>query len=429
MIRKSLTFFLLFISTFLFAQRNTSSPYSIFGVGEEFGTKTVEQIGMGGIGAAFKSYKYLNFVNPAANANLTYATYVFGLLNNELSVKSSDVNQTTNTTSLSYFALGIPISKKLGFVFGMQPTSAVGYSLRNSIFDSEDNLIDLTTFSGTGSVNRLYTGFGWNLYKGLSVGAEIDFLFGNIENSVLNSRLNVDLSTRNVEDTDIRGGSLKVGVHYETELKNKLQISLGASAVLENTLKATGNEYLYSLTLTTDGGEIPRDTIFEGGLNGRLLRPLKTVLGGGIGKADKWYAGVNYSFQNAIVNSGYFNNSNNAFLYDSSSSLSIGGFYLPKSNSISSYWERVTYRIGMKYEETGLLVNGNPGSNNFTSINDFGISFGLGLPLGNRVSNINFSGEIGKRGTLDNGLLQENYFNLRLSLSFNDIWFKKRIID
>lgn len=429
MIRKSLTFFLLFISTFLFAQRNTSSPYSIFGVGEEFGTKTVEQIGMGGIGAAFKSYKYLNFVNPAANANLTYATYVFGLLNNELSVKSSDVNQTTNTTSLSYFALGIPISKKLGFVFGMQPTSAVGYSLRNSIFDSEDNLIDLTTFSGTGSVNRLYTGFGWNIHKGLSVGAEIDFLFGNIENSVLNSRLNVDLSTRNVEDTDIRGGSLKVGVHYETELKNKLQISLGASAVLENTLKATGNEYLYSLTLTTDGGEIPRDTIFEGGLNGRLLRPLKTVLGGGIGKADKWYAGVNYSFQNAIVNSGYFNNSNNAFLYDSSSSLSIGGFYLPKSNSISSYWERVTYRIGMKYEETGLLVNGNPGSNNFTSINDFGISFGLGLPLGNRVSNINFSGEIGKRGTLDNGLLQENYFNLRLSLSFNDIWFKKRIID
>ncbi len=429
MIRKSLTLFLFLSSIFICAQRNTSSPYSIFGVGEEFSTKTVEQISMGGIGAAFSSDRYLNFINPAANSNLTYATYVFGLLNNDLRVRSLDFDQTTSTTSLSYFALGIPLSPKVGFTFGMQPTSAVGYSLRNSIFDDEDNLIDLTTFSGTGSVTRLYTGLGWNFWKGFSIGAEIDFLFGNLQNSITNSRINVDLSTRNVEITDIRGGSLKVGAHYQGKLKNEVDISIGATATLENTLRANGDEYLYSVIFDTSGGESPRDTIFQGDLNGRLLRPLKTVLGGGIGKKDKWYAGINYSYQDAFQNSGYFNNSNNAYIYDSSSSISIGGFYLPKINSISSYWQRVTYRLGMKYEQTGLLVNGTPGSNTFTGIDDFGISFGLGLPLGNRVSNINFAGEIGRRGTLNNGLIQENYFNIRLSLSFNDIWFQKRIID
>ena len=75
------------------------------------------------------------------------------------------------------------------------------------------------------------------------------------------------------------------------------------------------------------------------------------------------------------------------------------------------------------------MVNGSLSSNTFTSINDLGISFGLGLPLGNRLSNLNLGFEYGKKGTTDNGLLEENYFNVRLSLSLNDLWFKKRKID
>ncbi len=33
-----------------------------------------------------------------------------------------------------------------------------------------------------------------------------------------------------------------------------------------------------------------------------------------------------------------------------------------------------------------------------------------------------------KRGKSDKGLVQENYFNFRLSLSLSDKWFKKREI-
>lgn len=377
MFRKLATLLLLFFCFFSFGQRNTSSPYSIFGVGEEFGTKTVEQFGMGGIGAALKSGIHLNFINPAANSSLYNTTYAFGLLNNDLRVRSEGFDQTANTTSLSYFALGIPLSPKFGIVFGMQPTSAVGYSLRNSVFDNEDNLVEVTQFSGTGSVNRLYGGFGWNLWKGLSVGAEFDFLFGNLENSVVNSRENVDLSSKNIEIVDVRGGSVKIGVHYEKDIKDGMELNLGATAVLENTLRATGDEFLYSLIFDTNGSEFPKDTIFSGNLNGRLTRPLKTVIGAGLGKDNMWYAGLNYSSQKPLVTSGYFNSSSNAFLYDNSQSVSLGGFYLPNANSIKNYWQRVTYRIGLKYEQTGLLVNGTPGSNTFTGINDFGMSFGL----------------------------------------------------
>jgi len=46
-----------------------------------------------------------------------------------------------------------------------------------------------------------------------------------------------------------------------------------------------------------------------------------------------------------------------------------------------------------------------------------------------RFSNLNLGFEYGKKGTTDNGLLEEKYVNFRLSLSLNDIWFKKRKID
>ena len=78
MIRKILVAFLLITSTNLIAQRTSSSPYSFFGVGEEFSARTVEQNSMGGIGVAFSHYKYLNFTNPAAYSDLRFTTYAFG---------------------------------------------------------------------------------------------------------------------------------------------------------------------------------------------------------------------------------------------------------------------------------------------------------------------------------------------------------------
>ena len=83
----------------------------------------------------------------------------------------------------------------------------------------------------------------------------------------------------------------------------------------------------------------------------------------------------------------------------------------------------------MRYEKTGLSVDGSGSNSNFTPIDDFGISFGLGLPL-KRLSTINMGFEFGKRGTLQNNLIQENYFNLRVGLSLTDMnWFIQRKID
>jgi hypothetical protein len=424
MINKILVAFLLLTSVTFLAQRTNSSPYSYFGIGEEFSETTVEQSSMGGIGVAFNHYKYLNFTNPAAYSDLRYTTYSFGILNNDLTVKSGTSKQNVNSTSLSYFALAFPIGNKAGLSIGLQPVSAVGYSLTNSITDDNGELSEISSFSGNGGVNRVYSSFGIKVAKGFSVGLEADYNFGNVDNSILNRRSNVSLGTKFDEITVIEGTSVKLGVQYQKELKNKLILNAGATFKLGNSLKVTGDDYLYSLTFTGS----PKDTVSSNKINGKFNLPLKSIVGIGIGKYDNWYAGLEYENQEAISTTGLVASTSGAYRYGSSNRISLGGFYLPKINSISNYWNRVTYRAGARFEKSGLMVDGSGNNTNFTPIDDFGISFGLGLPL-QRLSSVNLGFEFGKRGTTNNNLIEENYFNFRLSLSLTDKWFEKRKID
>ena len=74
------------------------------------------------------------------------------------------------------------------------------------------------------------------------------------------------------------------------------------------------------------------------------------------------------------------------------------------------------------------MVDSSGSGTDFTAIDDFGISFGIGLPVTKQLTNLNVGFEFGKRGKTDKGLVQEKYLNVRLSLSLNDKWFKKREI-
>jgi len=433
MIRKFLVLTLILTCFSIAAQRTNSSPYSFFGIGEQYTQSTVEQSSMGGIGVAFSDPFYLNFINPAANADLRVATYTFGLLHNDLTIKDNSGSQTATSTNLRYISLGFPIGDKAGFSAGFQPISAVGYSLTSQGFDVNGDLNSITLFSGNGGVNRLFGAFGIKVFDKINLGVEVDYAFGKIENNILSQRAGVQFATKYSQTSIIRGGSVKFGAQYKKVLKNDLKLDLGTTFRIGNNLTASGNERLFSLTLSSNGSEIPRNVNFDRAASGEFETPFTTNIGGGLGKLNKWYAGLEYEFRDAVNATGYLDESNDAYRFENASRISFGGFYIPKINSINSYFDRVTYRAGLRFENTGISVNGDSNSNNFTTINDFGISFGLGLPLGNRVSNLNLGFEYGIKGTTDNNLIQENYFNVRASLSLNAIanlaWCQKRKID
>ena len=146
--------------------------------------------------------------------------------------------------------------------------------------------------------------------------------------------------------------------------------------------------------------------------------PSKTNFGLGIGFPKKWFIGAEYTILTSSVFSNELINIENSEFEDSSK-LSFGGFYIPDYASFSKFWNRVVYRAGFYSEKTGLVINNE-------SINEFGISFGLGIPAGGLFSNVNTTIEFGKRGTTNANLVEEKFINFQLSLSLNDRWFIKR---
>ncbi|WBX73262.1 hypothetical protein PG913_10410 [Tenacibaculum pacificus] len=422
MIKKLIGVVLVFSAITISAQKNSASPYSYFGIGETFEAVTVEQASMGGIGVALKEKHHLNFINPAANADLRVATYAIGGSSNFLTLEKENISQSGSSTSLRYVSLGFPLGKKAGLSVGLQPFTSVGYSMLDT--KNED---DVTLFTGEGGVNKIYASFGMYIVEGLSVGLEAGYVFGNLEKSILNQRASTALATKYQEKVDVRGGEFKLGAQYKRVLKNKINLYTGASFTLKSDFSVKGNEKMYSLALTNTKKEIVRDELFNRSVNGDVTIPLKSVFGFGLGKDNKWYIGVNQEFKSSLSTSNSLVSDGSGYKYDDSSKLSIGGYFIPKINSISNYWDRVTYRGGLRFEDTGLLIQT---GTDFTVIKDFGINVGVGLPLPRQLSNVNIGFEYGQRGTTNNNLIKEKYFNVRLSLSLNSVkWFNKRKID
>ncbi|MBT8260753.1 MAG: hypothetical protein KJN82_05525, partial [Bacteroidia bacterium] len=139
----------------------------------------------------------------------------------------------------------------------------------------------------------------------------------------------------------------------------------------------------------------------------------------GIGQPYKWFVGADYTLlKTSQYSNPIFTNNSNANFEDSST-FALGGFFIPEYSSFNKYLKRVVYRAGVHYGNTGLKINDE-------SINEFGISFGVGLPVGRVFSNVNLGLELGQRGTTKANLVKENFLNFQLSLSLNDRWFVKR---
>jgi hypothetical protein len=233
----------------------------------------------------------------------------------------------------------------------------------------------------------------------------------------------LNYGTRSRDESRLSGLSYNLGAYYETKFNEKLSLSTSVTFSPQSDLTSRNTRQIAALNITGAGGEvISPGQVDQVDLGSRaktdLVLPTRMAFGAGIGQKNKWFAGAEYTFQN---NSDFGNGLTTIenVNYDNGSEIAVGGFFIPKYNSFTSYWDRVTYRAGVRYESTGIMVRNE-------AINDFGISFGVGLPVARSLSNVNLGVEFGRRGTLNAGLIQENYVNFHLSLSLNDKWFIKR---
>lgn len=403
--------FILF-SVITTAQERTSSPYSFYGLGLNTFRGTVENKSMGGLSILSDSI-HLNLQNPAALGRLRLTTYTIGVSNTSVKIKSETESASVSTSSIDYLAVGIPAGK-LGFAFGLVPYSSVGYNL--SYMDEDAGVA--SRFSGKGGLNRVFLAAGYAITPNLSLGVDGNYNFGNIQNKSIVLRENVQFGSREINRSDLRGFTFKIGLDYERMLNEQLQFKMGAYYTPETTLKSENQRELATLLVGAEGQEITADVRDIATPDSEFTLPSSLGVGAGIGNPKKWFIGAEF----VTTEAGDY--SNRAFAiegasYEAAAKYRVGGYYIPNYNSLTSYFSRIVYRGGLRMEETGLQLDGE-------SINEFGIAFGLGLPAGRMLTNINLGFEYGQRGTTSSGLIKENFFNAMISLSLNDRWFIKR---
>lgn len=426
MIKKIIAGVCLIFSAAGFSQENNASPYSYYGIGDVKFKGSVENRSMGGLGILPDSI-HINMQNPGTYSTLKLTTYTVGASNTSTAFKSDSGNDSANRTTFDYIAVAIPLNK-LGVAFGLMPYTSVGYKIANIVVDPVDQLRRSRSFEGSGGINRVFAGASYQITPKFSLGADFQYNFGNTETKSIVSVVDptnvvlIQYPTREVNATEYSGVSFNIGGVYKGKIK-KLDWITSATFTPESTLKSTSDRTFATITLTSAGNESVIDQLDNESVSVNMKMPSKVSIGTGVGEARKWFAGLEFTTQGANKFGNRFDNVTNTG-FESSQKFSAGGYFIPNFMSFNSYLSRVTYRGGLKYEKTGLVINDE-------GINDLGFTLGMGLPLGGTIggSNLNIGVEFGKRGTKKMNLIQENYVNIMVSLSLNDRWFIKRKYD
>jgi len=397
-----------------FSQEGTSSPYSFYGIGDIKFSGTLENRSMGGISIAQDS-THINLQNPAGFANLKWTVFTIGGGSNYTKLKSGAESAKAQKTTLDYLALGIPLGKNFGGAFGLIPYSSVGYRIAN---ENPDSAQISKRFNGWGGLNRVFLGFGYKILPNLNLGVNGYYNFGKIQGNSLEYIYDYGIGSRELNVTNLSGLNVAIGMMYKAKITKELSVFSSLYYTPESTLKTENTRSIATVSYNSafDLQVIdPSDDVIS---SGELKLPQKLTFGAGVGDSKKWLLGGEVSIQGASQLANNYSTINTVS-YEKSEKYSIGGYFTPNSNPFSSYAKRITYRAGLRYEKTGLIVNSN-------SINDAALTFGMGLPITGSLSNLNLGLEYGKKGTSSNGLVQENYFNLNLSFTLNDKWFVKR---
>ena len=412
---------LLFVlsTSFVVSQTNTGSPYSLNELGEINFLGNVSNLSMGGIDSAIDSIEF-NINNPSSLAKLKTTNYLIGTFYKSTGISNVNSTDNINTANINYIAVGIP-TKRFGFGFGVLPYSSVGFNLQSTEEYNTANSITSRLFGAEGNINRAFVSIGLPLLKYLSLGASANYNFGKFNYEKFNLIENVNYGIFSNSSSEISGFTYNFSSNLSIPLKNDFTLNLVYSFYPEGDLDSYNIESLYtsntsSITLESLGDFVDVDLNSRGLENTKLPVPKKSIYSLGLEKKNSWFIGFQYESKLSSNFENVFLDTQNVS-YRDSNSLSIGGYIIPDSSSLISYWKRVKYRIGIKNEKKSIIVNNLP-------VNHFSLNLGLGLPIAG-LSKANLGLEIGKVGDNDS-LVKENYFALRLGLSLNDVWFIKR---
>lgn len=406
------------VNSSLWAQTRSTSPYSIFGLGDINNSFNAKSLSMGGISYSFTDNSAIHFANPASYASFDTLSFIFdaGLLANNIRLRNSSITEKTNHASLNYITLGLSVNRWWKTSMGLLPYSNVGYNY--GYVENIENIGDIQFYhEGSGGINQLYWGHAFKIGENLSVGVNLGYYFGSMDN--IRAVGFIDsvsyISTHIIKSLSVNDFFINYGVQYQASINDDISLVLSAVYNSKSSLKASEENFVRSFFPSVKNIENFRDTISHDFLEGTVVLPRNIGFGFMLQSKNHWKIGAEFQKQ-------YWKDfrsiSSTEESLKNSMRFGLGMEIIPNFNSVVSYFSRVSYRFGIRYEQTPIELNNN-------NINDFGISFGIGLPLRNSRSTVNLGIEYGQRGTVKDNLIQERYLKFVIGVTMHQRWFYK----
>ncbi len=407
---------------------NAYTPYSMFGIGEISKQGTAYNKSMGGVGIATRDKRNINILNPAAVTAREAKSFMadFGIAQGNRYYAQHDYRSSNNTFNIYDFVISFPVYKSLAMYAGVTPYSDVGYDMTSKITDpsviANTGVIN-NTVQGYGGMTNIFIGAGIDVAKGLSVGVEGQYYFGNIHKT--NDFTMSNSTYRNISsgfNMNLNAFTAKLGVQYETDLTQNVSAVIGATYRLGTNLKGEVERYeIQSISSINDSTPSPRSYVDTLGRQVKLAGELGVGIalkGGG-----KWTAEINYirsdwssSGMNKIP--GFASVGNAVFSASTAQSVRAGFSIVPNRNDIRYYRKRVTYRAGAYWDQASCKLDGN-------TINAVGITLGATLPVFSWSNGLTIGVDFGQRGSLTGNMVRERYVNFNIGINIFDVWFLK----
>jgi hypothetical protein len=412
----------------------TLSPYSQFGLGVMADQSQSANRGMNGLGIAIHDSKSVNMLNPASYASVDSLTMIFdmGISGQMTNFKEGGKRINRKTADFDYAVALFRVRPKMGVSVGVVPYSNIGYNYSTTEQlrqNDQTTLISTSTYAGSGGISQAYLGIGWEVLKGLSVGANASFFWGRFDKSVsVVKSESTDKTLTETYSATINTYKLDFGVQYQHRLNKNSVLTVGAIAGLGHKLGAdarmstvyTDPQTSVSQT-TTDSVPTAYEIPFTFGLGAALKLQNRLTVGADY-TMQKW-GSLDYpmkSTQTADHKLGY--QSVSGQLKDRHK-VTLGAEYVPNPMS-RRFLHRVHYRIGAYYATPYYKIKGQDGPK------EISLSAGFGFPIVNSWNNrshLNISAQW-VRSSASN-FMTENTFRINIGLTFNERWFAKWKVD
>lgn len=408
------------------AQSGTNSPYSQYGLGVLSDQTSGFNRGMNGVGLGFHEHNQVNYLNPASYASIDSLSFIFdaGVSGQITNFEENGKKKNAKNANLEYVVAGFRLAKGLGLSFGIVPFTNVGYDYSTSGWVNEDSkeVSFSNTYHGEGGLHQAYLGLGFSPVRGLALGANVSYLWGDYTKTVTNSYSDSYVKTLSRTYTSqINNYRLDFGVQYTFRFSKYDWFTLGATYSPGHNV---GRSDMIMTTTEAQTGVSNADTT-------SLAKSIRIPHSFGVGLMwnhnAQWKVGFDYTMQKwgsldypAYVNGAYAMQKD---FYKDRSKFNLGMQYCYGERN-RNFFRRIQYRAGASYATPYYKINGVDGPK------EISVSAGFGIPIVNSYNNrsfLNISGQWVQSSA--KSLIRENSFRINIGFTFNQNWFEKWKMD